>query len=146
MAAFFVHSEWELPDQVGTLPIVTKVTFQITPGAFADEGIRVQYVLHSSRAQFQDGAHPPALLEEERKNSVPMTPDLVPSRRSPELIVDRYPTAKPGQTTSITRAVCLSEVPHPSTGIATLTVTVSDLTFGGVPTGPAPTDVLTVTL
>jgi hypothetical protein len=118
--------QWSL-EQIVTLPAASKVTFKVIPGVFAQKGIAIEYVLHSKRAQFQDGAVPPALREDERTGSQPTVPDLVPRERSTILVVDRIPGAKPNDTVSITRTLSLSAVTNPSPGIASITVTVSDV-------------------
>lgn len=122
------------PDPVAVLPATTTIKFIVIPGFFAQEGILIQYALHSMRAQFADGPAPPGLLDDERTGSTPTLPDLTPKQRSGTLIVDRYLTAKPDTAFPITRALSLKALPGSTPGIATITVTVSDVKTGGAPT------------
>lgn len=131
--AFLSAVQWT-PDPVPALPAETQITFTVTPGVFADEGIVIEYVLHSLRAQFTNVPAPPALADNERTGSTPTTPDLVPKQRSGVLIVDQIPDAKPKTKLAITRVVNLVEIVGSTPGIASITVTVSDLKAGGIPT------------
>lgn len=122
------------PDPVPVLPSCTTIEFIVIPGFFAQEGIVIEYVLHSMRAQFADGPALPGLSAGELAGSAPVPPELQPRQRSGTLIIDRYPNAKRDTPFSIKRALCLRSLPGSTPGIATITVTVSDVKTGGAPT------------
>jgi len=125
------------PDPVGALPAATTIEFTVIPGVLAQEGIVIEFVLHSLRAEFRDGAAPPALADDERAGSDPTTPDLVPQKRLSALIVDRYPRATPDMPLVIKRMLPLQALAGGSSGVASITVTVSDVQVGGIPTDAA---------
>ena len=122
------------PKKVTSLPVCTTVEFTVIPGLLAEDGIVVEYVLHSKHAELQAGPKPPALSDDESDGSEPTAPGLEPSKRGRALLVDRYRGALFNTPFPIKRALCLMKTPGGTRGFSSLTVTVSDMPKTGAPT------------
>ena len=122
------------PNPVLALPALTTIEFIVIPGVLAEDGIVIEYVLHSEHAEFQAGPKPPALSDDEASGSVPTAPDLEPNKRGRALLVERYRGARFNEPFHIKRALSVSKTPGGTPGISTMTVTVSDMQSSGAPT------------
>lgn len=123
--------EWKTADggeQVTSLPSVTVVSFKVRPRASA-RGFHVRYRLHSARVEFRPTADDPQIQADEVAETDPGLPPLEPVRRQLRVIEDSYPAVT--TPTDVTRGLALELSGADLPAMASLDITVSDITPSG---------------